>query len=115
MVRKYVRKKQPIDPGVVEAALETIKAGTMSVREASKNFGINEATLRDKLKHVDSQRGWNGVVTAIPKKESEFQCDLLTLKYKWGFASTREEVKCLVQKYVQANKNLDTPVSKYLW
>ena len=44
----------------------------MSVREASKNFGINEATLQDKLKHVDSQRGWHGVVTPIPKKESEF-------------------------------------------
>ena len=85
----------------------------MSVREASKNFGINEATLRDKMKHVDSQRGWHGVVTAIPKEESEFAY-LLTLKSKWGFASTRE-VKCLVQKYVQANKNLDTPVSKHLW
>ena len=88
-----------------------------SVREASKNFGINEATLRDELKHVDSQRVWHGVVTAIPKKkkeESEF-AHLLTLKSKWGFASTREEVKCLVQKYVQANKNLDTPVSKHLW
>ena len=82
----------------------------MSVREASKNFGINEATLQDKLKHVDSQRGWHGVVTPIPKKESEF-AHPLTLKSKWGFASTREEVKCLVQ----ANKNLDTPVSKHLW
>ena len=86
----------------------------MSVSEASKNFGINEATLRDKLKHIDSQRGWHGVVPAIPKEESEY-VDLLTLKSKWGFASTREEVKCLVQKYVQANKNLDTPVSKHLW
>ena len=56
MVRKYVRNLGR-GPGVDEAALETIKAGTMSVREASKNFGINEATLRDKLKHVDSQRG----------------------------------------------------------
>ena len=64
------------------------------------NFGINEATLRDKLKHVDSQRGRHGVVTAIPKEESEF-AHLLTLKSKWGFASIREEVKCLVQKYVQ--------------
>ena len=85
----------------------------MSVREASKNFGINEATLRDKLKHVDSQRGWHGVVMAIPKEESEF-AHLLTLKSKWGFASSRE-MKFLVQKYVQANKNLDTPVSKHLW
>ena len=57
MVRKYVRNLRR-GPGVVEAALETIKAGTMSVRETSKNFGINEATLRDKLKHVNSQRGW---------------------------------------------------------
>ena len=60
----------------------------MSVREASKNFGINEATLRDKLKHVDSQRGWHGVVTAIAKEESEFGHQL-TLKSKWGFASTQ--------------------------
>ena len=112
MVRKYVRNLER-GPGAVEVALETIKAGTMSVREASKNFGINEATRRDKLKHVNSQRGWHGV-TAIPKEESEFAL-LLTLKSKWGFASTREEVKCLVQKYVQANKNLDTPVSKHLW
>ena len=90
----------------------------MSVREASKNFGINEATLRDKLKHVDSQRGWHGVVTAIAKEESEFGHQL-TLKSKWGFASSlqlgSEEVKCLVQKCVQASKNLDTPVSKHLW
>ena len=119
MVRKYVRNlgRSPLDPGAVEAALETIKASTMSIRKASKNFGINEATLRDKLKHVDSQRGctgWHGVVTAIPKEESEFAY-LLTLKSKWGFASTREEVKYLVQKYVQTNKNLDTPVSKHLW
>ena len=113
MVRKYVRNLGK-HPGVVETALETIKASTMSVREASKNFGINEATLRDKLNHVDSQRGWHGVVTAIPKEESEF-AHLLTLKSKWSFASTGEEVKCLVQKYVQANKNLDTPVSKHLW
>ena len=113
MVRKYVRNLGR-GTGVVEAALETIKAGTMSVREASKNFGINEDTLRDKLKHVDSQRGRHGVVTAIPKEESEF-AHLLTLKYKWGFASTREEGNCLVQKYVQAIKNLDTPVSKHLW
>ena len=42
MVRKYVRNLGR-DPGVVEAALETIKAGTMSIKEASKNFGINEA------------------------------------------------------------------------
>ena len=47
MVRKYVRNlgRGPGVSGVVEPALETIKAGTMSVREASKNFGINEATL----------------------------------------------------------------------
>ena len=108
MVRKYVRNLGR-GPGVVEAALETVKAGTMSVREASKFFGINEATLRDELKHVDSQRGWHGVVMAIPKEESEF-AHLLTLKSKWSFASTREEVKCLVQKFVQANKNLDTRV-----
>ena len=113
MVKKYVRNLGR-GPGVVEAALDTIKAGTMLVWESSKNFGINDATLRDKLNHVDSHRGWNGVVTAIPKEESEF-AHLLTLKSKWGFASTREEVKCLVQKYVQANKNLDTPVSKHLW
>ena len=43
MVRKYVRNLGR-GPGVVEAALETLKAGTMSVREVSKNFGINETS-----------------------------------------------------------------------
>ena len=107
MVRKYVRNLGR-GPGVVEAALETIKTGTMSVREASKNFGIAKWSYSSRqAKHVDSLRGWHGEVTAIPKEESEF-AHLLTLKSKWGFASTREEVKCLVQKYVQANKNLDS-------
>ena len=46
MVRKYVRNLGSLGrgPGVVEAALETLKAGTMSVREVSKNFGINETS-----------------------------------------------------------------------
>ena len=86
----------------------------MSVRAASKNFGKHDVTLRDKLKHANSPGGWHGGVTAIQEKESEL-AHLLTLKSKWGFASTREEVKCLVQEYVQANKNLDTPVGKNLW
>ena len=66
----------------------------MSVRAASKNFGLHEATLRDKLKHADSPGGWHGGVTAIPEKEESQLAHLLALKSKWGFATTREEVKC---------------------
>ena len=87
----------------------------MSVRAASKNFGIHEATLRDMLKHADSSGGWHGGITAIPEREEYELAHLLTLKSKWGFVSTRVKMKCLVQEYVQANKNLDTPVGKHLW
>ena len=87
----------------------------MSVREASKNFGIKEARYSARQAEACRFTAWLAWCSYGYPKGGIRVCPPAHTEIQMGFASTREEAKCLVQKYVQANKNLDTPVSKHLW
>ena len=113
MVRKYKPKgRRPVDELIMESAIEMVKAGA-SIRSAAKNYGLHEATIRVRMKRETPSAKLGGTI-AIPEDEEANLAYLLTLKSKWGFASTREEVKCLVQEFVQSNRGKDTDLSKHL-
>lgn len=48
MVRTYVRKTPKNDPGNIRSALRAIQNG-MTIRDAARDFGIHEATLRRQM------------------------------------------------------------------
>ena len=56
----------------------------------------------------------SGGQTGIPEESERELAFLLNLKAKWGFAASRDEVREIVQEYVTANKEKDTPEGEHL-
>lgn len=113
MPRASTGKKKPISVDAIRAAIAMVEAGS-SIRAAAKEHGMHEWTLRDKLKKKPARRAKLGAETAIPESDETQLAFLLSLKSKWGFASTREEVKGIVQEFVSDNKGADSPLGQHL-
>ena len=117
MVRNYKKKKEQAN--VNRDKLKQVKAlvsNGMSIRKAGKQLGLHEASIRRHLKAEKENKtiGTVGIKTALPENSEEELALMLTLKAKWGFASSREEVKSLVQDFVRKVKGTDTPEGGHL-
>ena len=84
--------------------------GGLSIRKAAKEIGIHEWTLRDRMKRTREVGG----LTSLPEDSERELAFLLTLKAKWGFASTRDEVRSIVAEYVRDNIESETEIGEYL-
>ena len=55
-----------------------------------------------------------GMLTSLPQENESELAMMLTVKAKWGFGSTRDEVRQLVHDYVVEAKTKDNPIEKHL-
>jgi len=113
MPRIYIakNKKQHIGNDIIIDAIAEIRGGS-SIRKAAKSIGISESALRKRLKKP-SDKTFGGQ-TSLPYDSEEEIASLLTLKYKWGFTSTRAEIRSFVHDYVKTNKPNETPIGEHL-
>ena len=53
MVRNYHRKTTPVNRDALQTAIDSVRQGQMSQREAARTYGIAKTTLHDHLKDVN--------------------------------------------------------------
>ena len=76
-----------------------------------------EPTLRrklDKARMGQAQVDLQGGHYSLPKESEVELAKALALKVKWGFDSTADEVRDVVQHYVRSNKANETPFGIHL-
>jgi len=102
----------------IVAAMQAVETGTSSMRKVARRFHMSEAHLRKNIKHKKNlemtPRRTVGNPLNLPEDSEKELAVLLTIKSKWGFASTREEVCELVQDYVKINITKETPLAEHL-
>jgi len=118
MPRKYVKKKNrnPVSDEKVQTAIHKIQANNLSIRKAAKTIGVDEKTLRNRIKTLNNNSELKkvGGQQALPDKVEEELAHLLSIKAKWGWASSTEEVRDLVGEYVNANLEAEGEVGDHL-
>ena len=127
-MRNYKRSEEPRRPwkkhlqSDIDAALHSVREGS-SIRRAAKRIGMDESTLRKKIKRqkvpleeiecleVIEQRG---VKRSLPEEAEVSLAAMIRLCARWGFGLSGNEVKDLVRDYVAANREAETEVGAYL-
>ena len=121
MVRHYKKKKSvgsEITDEQLKYYLQQVTEKSISVNQLAKNIGMAESTLRRKLHRLRKGQSQverkSGGRYSLPKESEEELAEALALRVKYGFTSTGEEVRDVVQHYVRSNKVNDTPLGIYL-
>lgn len=84
----------------METALKLIDNGTLSLRNAAKQFKIDKSALsRRRTRSLGKQ----GRKTSLTKEMEVDLSDKIKIMAKWGFALTKPEIQAIVQTYVQEN------------
>ena len=127
-MRNYKKSETPKRPWVkhkqsdIDTALCRVKSGT-SIRKAAKHIGMDESTLRKKIKRLNmpleevecleafQKRGVN---RSLPEEAEVSLAAMIRLCSRWGFGLGGSEVKELVRDYVAANMEVDSEVGAYL-
>ena len=118
MVRSY-KPKKPKDANKadkIKLATDLLKEG-MSMRQACQSAGISRTVVYRWLQSKKQNKPLKtraGNPTSLPEECERELNVLLTLKSKWGFACTRQEVKELVCDFVTEVKELDTEHARYI-
>lgn len=101
--------QQQYSRDVLEKAVEDVKNGNRTTREAARFYEIPRSTLRH---YVNGTRGrgtvsQNGVggggAIALPREYENQLAQCLRTLEKWGFGLSRDEVMDMVQKFVKLN------------
>ena len=108
----------------LDNALHMLNDGS-SIRKASKASGLNESTLRYKLKalkaskvpiselrHMPSVK--RGNKSSLPVEAEISLAMMARLTARWGLGLDSDAIKQLVAEYVSANREKDTDIGQYL-
>lgn len=102
MPRKYVKKLgvqfMNYSPETLELALQDVRQGRRTIREASENFGIPKSTISDKLKNKHSKK--QGGQTALSTEDERFLSEGIQKFGEWGFPLTRSDIRHIVKGYL---------------
>lgn len=113
MVRNYQNKRPKVDEQRLKEAAAAVLDNKLSIRDAAKNYKVNRSTLGRFIKSAGERGTVGGHLSMHPDSEIELAACLTTMA-KWGFGLTREEVKVIVQMYVNANRNETSDIGDYL-
>lgn len=101
MVRTYKKKIginfMNYDEKRLQKALNEIKRGYKSIRQASEYYKIPKSTLHDKIKGKKS--GKHGGQTKLSPEEEKLLTEAITKFSEWGFPMTRRDIRGLVKNY----------------
>jgi len=129
-MRRYKKKENPkqnhtrITQDKLDTVLHHLKKKS-SIRQAARNAGINEASLRyilkknnlkDKFENVQQipVMAVVGSPTTFPKAEESTLATVIQLRSKWGFGLSRSAVRDLVKDFIDLHKEKDTPLGHHL-
>lgn len=100
-------KRRPIlqyDRKKIYDALQAIKDENVSIREASRKYGVPRGTLQDRLHGRVPENCKMGRDSALSKAEEEALVQWLTDLAKCGFARKRDDLLNTVQNIMKAEK-----------
>lgn len=82
----------------LELAMEDVRQGRRSFREASENYNIPRSTISDKLreKHPRHQGGQ----TALTADDERFLSEGIAKFAEWGFPLTRADIQDVIKSYL---------------
>lgn len=111
MPRKYIRKsnRSSYTLEALSNAIDDIKEGRLTFREASAKHGVPFGTLAKKLSGRSPLSSIvSGRKTVLPPQSEEELCEFLKVSGKYGFGLSKNELKDLVRDYV-TSENIKTP------
>lgn len=82
-------------PETLERALQDVRRGTRSIRDAAETYGIPKSTISDKLKNRHSKK--QGGQTALSAEDERFLSEGIQKFGEWGFPLTRSDIRHLVK------------------
>lgn len=117
MPRNYIKKRAANAPSKekFELVKDLLDKG-ISIRKASKQIGMPPTTIRRYLEMEKKNKEIckTGTKTSLPEESERELALMLSIKSKWGYASSREEVKTLVHDFVRSVKGTGTSVGDHV-
>jgi len=96
---KRGKYKSRYDEGKLSEALEEVKAGRMSERQAAKEYSVPRSTLKDRLaERVQNEKA--GRPTVLSTEEELILVERLILLGEWGFPLTTRCLRHTIQAYL---------------
>ena len=110
------RQRQPIQPPVrvrnkrlglkirrycpedFQKAVEAVRRGEMSFREAAKAFSVPRTTLQDRVN--ETHVGISGRPTELTAEEEKMIVDRLLVMASWGFPFSQKDLREFVKEYL---------------
>jgi len=102
--RPYAKRKQWTNESM-EAAMQAVRKGTISVNKAALLHGVPPTTLKDRLSGRVAHGTKPGPVKYLNDEEERTLSDYLVNAAKTGYGKTRKQVKAIVEN-VAKEKNL---------
>lgn len=105
MPRKYVKKlgregKRNYNLIYLENALKDVKAGKLSMRKASEQYGVPYSTLNEHY-HEKHKLKYGGQ-TILSAEEEKYLSNGIQKCGEWGYPLTRWDIRLLVQNYLNS-------------
>ncbi|KAJ4436072.1 hypothetical protein ANN_18699 [Periplaneta americana] len=82
----------------LDAAINEVKSGKLSIRKAAEKHSVDRSTLNRKLKGLHMQSF--GRPTALSSKEEHHLLQGIITAAEWGFPLTSFDVRCIVKQYL---------------
>lgn len=91
-------------------ALAELENGNTSIRATAKKYGVNEATIRLRIRNKkdDKQFVGSGRKPTLNQQTEAELAEVIRVLCSLGFSPTRDQVKDLVKEYVE-EKKMKTP------
>ena len=102
--QQTVRKRLKYSPTKMAAAIEMVKGGVMSKRQASTTYGVPRTTNLDKIAgRVPVERTAPGTKPVLTNAEETLLADYLKLMASIGYPLSREELLLEVKKILDVD------------
>ena len=103
--RQYAKRKQWTNESM-EAALEAVRKGPISINKAAKLHGVPSTTLKDRLSGRVLHGSKPGPVKYLNEEEERALSDHLIKAAKTGYGKTRKQVKAIVENVAREKRLL---------
>lgn len=115
MARKSKHIYSKYDERCLKQAVQSVKAGVISLRQASKQYGIPKSTISDRLTGKIQTDAKPGCPPAVPRDIEKKVVDHVTSAASCGFGITRKDLLLRTDRLCQKNGHQDTFQGWHTW